>query len=435
MSRRLEIELTSVRPDGSWTWRAAGAKQPKGDLDGALLPEGAAVGAVLRVDAEFLVDGIDIVGVVPDKAARREPERLEILGSGREEPLVTTQLAPKGKGRGSSGRDRRDRPQRDGERRGGRSRSERDGGDRSRGPRPDPVPQRPAPKRLRPRRTHRDAALAEVPEEQRVIGEQVLRGGVPAVRDEANKQNDAAKKENRPGIPVAQVVAMAEALLPKLRSAEWLDRAEAAKRDLEELDLRDLRSVVVAADSGARDEESRALRDELAAGLTRRVEEEHRLWISDMEQNLEAGRFVRALRLSSRPPKAGTPLPPELSKRLVSAVSTGLDARTKQELYAAALDALSFSPVRTLVVPAGKPAEPNEELLEAAKRISDKAPAIAELFGVDPKEAAAARKRRKRGRPIRDLQRCARPRGLSRRQASNVKAQDPGPRGLREGRA
>ncbi len=387
MSRRLEIELTSARPDGSWTWRAAGAKQPKGDLDGSILPDGAEVGAVLRADAEFMVDGIEIVSVLPDKAPRKEAQTLEILGSGREEPLVTTQLAPKGRGKG----DRKRRGDRRGDRRGER-------GERPRGPRPDPVPQRPAPKRLRPRRTHRDAALAEVPAEQRPIAEQVLRGGVPAVRDEARKQNEAARKENRPEIPLDQVVSMAEKLLPELRSAEWLDRAEAAKADLEELDLRDLRSVVVAAEAGARTEEARALRDELTAGLTRRVEEEHRLWVSDMEANLDAGRFVRALRLSSRPPKAGTPLPPELAQRLVDAVSAGLDARTKQELYAAALDALSFSPVHAKVTPAGRPDEPGEELMEAARRVADKAPGVAALFGVDPSEANAARKRRKRNR-------------------------------------
>ncbi|MGI9577766.1 MAG: hypothetical protein ACR2OH_06185 [Microthrixaceae bacterium] len=393
MSRRLEIELTSERPDGSWTWRAVGAKQPKGDLSGDLLPDGAKVGSVLRAEAEIEVDGIEITSVLPDKAARKEPELIEILGSGKDEPLVTTQLAPKGKGRGRKGSRGRDGDDRGGRRGGGRGERDRD-----RGPRPDPVPERPQAKRLRPRRVHRDAALGEVPEEQRPIAEQVLRGGVPAVREEARKQNEAAKKENRPGIPVDQVVAMAEAMVSKLREAEWLDRAEAAKVDLDELDIRDLRSVVVAADPGARTDEARALRDELASGLTRRVEEEHRNWISDMEANLDAGRFVRALRLSSRPPKAGTPLPPALQQRLIDDVSKGLTDRTKQELYAAALDALSFSPVRTKVTPAGKPENPSEELVEAAKRIADKAPAIAELFGVDPKEAGAARKRRKRNR-------------------------------------
>ena len=397
MSRRLEIELTSARPDGSWTWRAAGAKQPKGDIDGSLLPDGAAVGSVLRVEAEFMVDGIEITSVLPDKAPRKEAQTLEILGSGREEPLVTTQLAPKGRG-GKGDRKRRGGGRNEGRGDGGRGDGRGNRRDRSSGPRPDPVPQRPIPKRLRPRRTHRDAALAEVPAEQRPVAEQVLRGGIPAVRDEVRKQNEAAKKENRPEMPLDQVVAMAERLLPKLRSAEWMDRAEAARADLEELDLRDLRSVVVAADGGARDETARALRDELTAGLTRRVEEEHRLWISDMEANLDAGRFVRALRLSSRPPKAGTPLPPELAQRMIDAVSSGLDSKTKQELYAAALDALSFSPVHARVTPAGKPDEPGEELMEAARRVADKAPGVAALFGVDASEANAARKRRKRSR-------------------------------------
>ena len=52
MSRRIDIELTSTRPDGSWTWRAAGAKQPKGDVDGSMLPSGSKVGDVLKVDIE-----------------------------------------------------------------------------------------------------------------------------------------------------------------------------------------------------------------------------------------------------------------------------------------------------------------------------------------------------------------------------------------------
>ena len=41
MPRRIDIELTSARPDGSWTWRVAGAKQPKGVLEGTLLPAAA----------------------------------------------------------------------------------------------------------------------------------------------------------------------------------------------------------------------------------------------------------------------------------------------------------------------------------------------------------------------------------------------------------
>ena len=115
MSRRLEIELTSERPDGSWTWRAAGARQPKGEMAGALLPGGAKVGDVLRADAEFLIDGIDIIAILPPKGERKAPELLEIKGSGREEPLVTTQLATRERGsRDRRGGDRGDRGGRDG---------------------------------------------------------------------------------------------------------------------------------------------------------------------------------------------------------------------------------------------------------------------------------------------------------------------------------
>jgi hypothetical protein len=435
MSRRLDIELTSARPDGTWTWRAAGAKQPKGDMPGSLVPEGASVGDVVRADADFQIEGIEILSVLPPKRpVRKEPERLVVVGTRTDEPLVTTQLAPKGRGRSGEGRSRRgdgergdrgsrgDRGDRSGRGdRGDRSRERRDGqpGERARrenrprGPRPDPVPERPKPKRLRPGREHRSAVLDELPVEHRPIAEQVLKGGVPAVRDAINKQNEQARSENRPEVPADQLVALAEQLLPRLRAAEWKDRALAALRDLEDLDLRDLRSVVVAGDSAARDEDARALTAQLQEGLTRRVEQEQALWIEDITLNLDAGRFVRALRLSSRPPKAGAPLPPELATRLIVAVSEGLTPTVNQELWAAALDALAFAPIRNKVTPAGRPAEPSAELLEAVKRVGDRLPAIVELFGLDPAEVAKASKRRPKG-----------PRGRGKAQRSPAKASD-----------
>lgn len=403
MSRRLEIELTSERPDGTWTWRAAGAKQPKGELSATVLPEGSKVGDVVRADAEFAVDGIEIISILPPKGPRKEPERLVVVGTQKDEPLVTTQLAPKGRG-GGGRRDRGDRGDR-GDRRGGRGRNERGDGDRARrdrperprGPRPDPVPERPKPKRLRPGRTHRSAILDELAPEERPIAEQVLRGGVPAVREAIAKQNEQAKAENRPEIPTDQLVTLAERLLPKLRAAEWRDKADAAVADLDELDLRDLRSVVVAADGNTRDEESRAMLVQLQEGLTRRVEQEQTNWVEDMTANLDAGRFVRALRLSSRPPKAGTPLPPDLATRLIAAVSEGLTPTVNQDLWAAAVDALAFSPVRNQVVPAGRPEQPSQALLETVTRLGERVPKLVELFGLDPAEVAKAAKRRPRG--------------------------------------
>ena len=81
MSRRIDVELTSSREDGSWTWRAAGARQPKGVLDGALLPAAAAVGDVLRADVETDIDGTTVVAVLPPKEKKVDPDRLEIIAS------------------------------------------------------------------------------------------------------------------------------------------------------------------------------------------------------------------------------------------------------------------------------------------------------------------------------------------------------------------
>ncbi len=108
---RIDIELTSSRPDGTWTWRAAGARQPKGVLEGSVLYQGAKVGDVLKAEADFDLDGINVTSVVPPKAKKAAPEVLPLLGSGKEEALVThSPIKPEREG-GDRGRrgDRGDR--------------------------------------------------------------------------------------------------------------------------------------------------------------------------------------------------------------------------------------------------------------------------------------------------------------------------------------
>ena len=101
MATKIDLELTSRRDDGTWTWRAAGARQPKGEVDAGLLPDGASVGDVLKAEIDKAIDGITVVSVHAPKSKKSSAdERLELLGSGRSEQLVTTQLAPKGRGRG-----------------------------------------------------------------------------------------------------------------------------------------------------------------------------------------------------------------------------------------------------------------------------------------------------------------------------------------------
>ncbi len=413
MSRRIDIELTSVRDDESWTWRAVGAREPKGVIAASLLPDGAAVGQELRVEAEFFVDGIEITSVLPAKGERKEPERLEVLGSGRDQGGVTTQLQPKrGRGRGDrdgGGRGRRGGGRgegRDGERRGGGggggrrddNRSRGRGGDgegRSERPRKPALPPKPKPKRLRPRREHRNAALAGLPEAQRPIAEQVLRGGIPGVRKAVDEQNARNKAEGRPTIDAAPLVQLAEELLPGLKEAEWHDRADAALAGMADLDLRDLRSVVVAAESAARSDETRALADQVRDAVAARVDQDQAEWLADITSALDDERTVRALRMSSRPPKAGAPLPADLGNRLAEAAGAALSDDTGPQRWGTVLDAVAYSPIRLSVTPQGIPSRPNDELLETVKRLSTRVPQIAALFGIEPQEP---KQRRRRGR-------------------------------------
>src|SRR5207248_303059 len=150
MSSRIDVELTSTRDDGTWTWRAAGARQPKGVLRASLLPPDPKLGQVLRVEVETGLDGLEVVAVVP--------------------PKKTT-----------------------------RSAGPREAARKPRTARPAPPP-RPKAKRLRPGRTHRNEVLAALPPEQRPVAEQVLRGGIPAVRQGIEKQNETARAEGRPEV-------------------------------------------------------------------------------------------------------------------------------------------------------------------------------------------------------------------------------------------
>ncbi len=408
MSRRLEVELTSKREDGSYTWRQAGAKQPKGVLDGALLYEGAAVGDVVRVDADFAVDGVFITSVLPPKRKRKEKETLEILGSGSEGGVTTQLVGKKGRGRGDRegrgrGRGRSDGRGRgrDGERDGrGRGDSDRDRGGRgdrsgrnrsrsgrndergrsSRRPQQDRGPKRPKPKRLRAKRTHRDALINGLPDVQRPLARIVLRDGVPGLRKIIEVQNVEAAKAGQPEIPPKMLEAVGEHLLPRLRSAEWRDNAEAALAGIAEIDLRDIRKVVVAADNGAKDEQSRALASELQAGLTARVDAEQGKWLAELDSLLKDGRTVRALRQSSRPPKAGSPLPSDIAARLAKGASSSMAADTMPERWATVLDAVAFSPVRQQVTPAALPTKVTPQLEATVRKLSKRVPHIAAMF-------------------------------------------------------
>jgi hypothetical protein len=429
MARRMEIELTSKREDGTWTWRAAGAREPRGTVDGALVPPATQVGDVVRVEVEGFLDGISIINVLPPKAQRTEPERIDLLAPRSEGPLVTTRLArsprrerPRRDERGDRGdrgdRDHRRRGRSDrgdrGERgprdhdrgdrgdRGGRGeRGDRERGDRGdrreRTPAPPPVDAKPKPKRLRPAKVHRTALLEALPAEQRPIAEQLLQGGIPAVRQAIEKQNEELKAAGKSQVAAEPLLEIAERLRNRAQAAAWRDRADAALAQVDDLDLRDLRSVVNAAADGGRDEEARNLAAQLREALADRVEKEQAAWVDEVAENLRDGRVVRALRLSSRPPKAGSPLPPDLSAQLIAATGAALTSETGPQRWATILDALAFSPIRRRVVPESLPDKLSADLRSTIARLGTRLPEVAHIFDITPDEAPSRPPRRGKG--------------------------------------
>ena len=399
MSRRIEIELTSKREDGTWTWRAAGAQQPKGVVEDSVVPAGSQVKDVVRAEVESDLDGTRVLSIAAPKQKAERSGMLQLLPSEKPFEPVTQQLRKKGgrdgdkrrgpRREGGEGRPRGERRDGDKRREGGEGRSER--------PRrpffetPPELPQRPKPKRIKPKRANVDAVLAELPEAQRAIAEKVLNGGVPAVRAAIEEQNKKAVAEGREKVPAEGLLQIAENLLPRLRVAEWRDRALSAETIIEDVDVRDLRSIVVTADQlVAIDEPTRALVAKMKQALVVRQETEIRHWLEDIEAATKVGRVVRALRLSSQPPKAGVPFPAGLATQLVDATVLGLTVDAPAERWITLLEAAAFSPVHAKVLPPAIPAVVSEDLLKTIVRLGPLMPQLAALFGVavDPKARA-----------------------------------------------
>ncbi len=196
-------------------------------------------------------------------------------------------------------------------------------------------------------------------------------------------QNETLKAEGKPEVPAKSLLTLAEQMLPQVRAAEWRDRADAALADVDEIDLRDLRSVV-GADDAARDEESRAIASQLREALTTRVEKEHSAWLDEIGTALDEARIVRALRLSTRPPKAGARFPAPLASRLTEAAGAALHATATTDRWVAVLEAIAFSPVRSSVVAVSVPDPIPDDLKAAVARSAGALPQIAAQFGIEP---------------------------------------------------
>jgi hypothetical protein len=405
MSRRIDIEITSLQGDVA-TWRAAGAKLPKGVVPATLIPGGPVVGGVYRADVEQDLEGFEVLSVAPPKTASPlDPrnERLELLPKAASGPDVVVTYAPKGRG-----------PRRDGERREGTRRpAAKDRPPRERSERPARAdrparPDRPArteraprtsehgprTSERRPRRegapvrpgqpplttTHRNALLATLSPQELPVAEQLLRGGMPAVRSAVAEQNKNATAQGRPTVDPTTIERIAEDLLSRTNLAMWKDRAAGALNAGKELRLRDLRAVVTSAKTVSLDEESRAQLKELQAALTVRVEALRGQWAERLEKALGDHDVAEALRLVARPPDLSTRVSAETATRVVTITSEALTADRDPASWREIVTLAAETSVRRNVKPVGIPDD--DESRAVALHNAGSIPELAKLLGM-----------------------------------------------------
>ena len=370
MPNRLDIEITSQSTESSYTWRSAGAKEPKGTIKASLLPSGVAIGDVLKVEADFMIDGIEITAVLPQKIKKDGPELLELLGTGKETAGVTTSLVKKSNNR-KRRKDARVGPKSNKAKDRKRSRSSK-----AKTERKDRKPYRsPRGKRLKPSKKYRNEYIESLPELQKPIAKELSGSTIP------NLRRTIEKMELPEGFPDA-LLDYAENLNQQLKMAEWMDRATAVENNIENIDLQDFRSVVASSARWAKSSDSLAIKERLELKLNERIDQDHKKWLNSIDEALQEEKTVRALNLSSRSPKAGAQLPEAITTRLIAQANKALNAEATAHRWSIVVEAVALSPVRQKVIPGGLPTEISEELKQSIKKHGDRIPQIAKVFTV-----------------------------------------------------
>ncbi len=436
MSRRIEIEITSLSGDLA-TWRAAGAKLPKGVLAASLVPGGPVIGHVYRADIEQYMEGIEVLSVTaPKTASPIDPrnERLELIQEVKKGPDVVVTYAPTRVvwTRPADGRRTRDGgssiqrlPRRDssesarvrasidkdsaptwraslssrGPRRCDQARPRPTHARQGRPPRvsahgarPDPV-QRPRPRTpygatQRPHgpqqppvtTTFRNAMLATLSPEQLPVAEQLLRGGMPAVRAAVELQNKNASAQGRPTVDPATIDRIAEDLLNRTNLALWKDRAAGAIGAGRELRLRDLRAVVTSAKTVSLDDEARVQLKELQVSLTARVDHLRTQWNEKLEAAIVAKDVKEALTLVARPPDMSTRVSADAATRVVALVSETLNADQTPAVWNEIVELAADTSIRRNIKPLGIPSDDSSRAV--AVHNAGAIPELAKLLGM-----------------------------------------------------
>ena len=228
--------------------------------------------------------------------------------------------------------------------------------------------------------THRNALLATLSPEQLPVAEQLLRGGMPAVRTAVAEQNKNATAQGRPTVDPVTIDRIADELLGRTNLAMWKDRAAGAVSAGRELRLRDLRAVVTSAKTVSLDEEARAQLKELQAALSARLEALRNQWNERLEAAVGAANPVDALALVARPPDMSTRVSAEMATRVVALVSASLTAELDPARWCEIVTLAAETSIRRNVKPVAIP--DSEECRALAVKSAGAIPELAKLLGM-----------------------------------------------------
>jgi hypothetical protein len=217
--------------------------------------------------------------------------------------------------------------------------------------------------------TYRNGLLATLSPEQLPVAEQLLRGGMPAVRAAVTEQNKNATAQGRTTVDPVTIDRIAEELLGRTTLALWKDRAAGAIGAGRELRLRDLRAVVTSAKTVSLDEEARAQQKALRTQ-----------WTEKLDAAVASKNVPEALRLVASPPDMSTRVSAEMATKVVGLTSEALTAEQDVVRWKEIVNLAVETSIRRNVKPQGIPADESCKML--AIKSAGAIPEFAKLLGM-----------------------------------------------------
>jgi hypothetical protein len=370
MAYRIDIEITSVKDENTFTWRKQGAKQPKGIVDKSLLGSSTKVGDIFKVEIEQSLDGIDIVAVIDSKKKAQGLNTPVIeIGIKKQSDAKVTLTKVKGKTEKKAAHNKDfDRSHKNQEFKAEYKKRSNSNHEKKRS------------EFLRINWVKTDSFLETLSAQEKPIAELLIKGGMPSVRNAIKVQNEQAKANNLPEVAEAALLAIAEKLMPEVRKMQWLDRANSALEAGSKCPIRELKSLLASVD--LKDETIKTILSQLKGLLKEVVEQQIKNWKEDMTKASEAGDIKRSLELLSSPPDRTATLDSNILEVMVKAVNDKFRSDLDPDNWIELVESLANSTLRTKITIEKIPFDATEATLATAKKYSGFIPSLAPLLGL-----------------------------------------------------